>query len=1067
MHTTDLNRSIFQEIVEHADDIIYRTNVEGYFEYVNAAAIEATGLKEIELIGSYYLDLIPESHKRLVKKFNYEHFKKRKTKSSFKFPIQNKNGTLVWLDQNLITVWDDSRSEIHGFSAIARDISEQIKLEKKIQESERSYSALFRNAPIPKRLEDFSQVKTYLNELKSCGIKDFRKYFDENPDEVKKCAEMVVLIEENEAVADLFEAENVSVQGDKINKYFNPSLYENFKIELVAIANGAKEFEGTFSLNTKKGNEKFVQLRWAIVPGYEESLERVIITANDITDLIIAQKEIIANQEKLTSVFETLVVPIVILDPDTAQIVQVNNFTLEFLGYTENEILNMTMDQVDAQHDLAYIKHSLSRYLTEGNVKGETKWITKSGEIRHVSINNSMLRYGGKDLIIVAAQDITELMHLMRENQRFRFAMDNAPFGIYIADIDENKIVDINSTGCDQLGYTREELMKLTLEEIEVEDPNVIKEERYAKIGESLATGEPITVESIHKRKDGSAFPVNVTLSALQLGGINHLVACAFDNSEIEDLSAQNQRFRKVMDDSPFAIYITDLEQDKFIDVNNTASKHLGYSREELLEMRIQDIELMDMIQNKEERLAHFQRMFDEGELTRVEGVHLRKDGTTFPVLVNVKAEQIMNRKYIIASIFDNTAEKEIQDKLAEQHTILKNIHSLQSAFVSTDNLKRHFFEFLERVIFYSKSEFGFILELSNTDNDDIKYIVRSNEDFRWTQEERISHRSILQANWQQEFSRELINNTVISKRSLIIEGGNNEFFDPRKSVNNFLGIPIRLGEETIGIIGLGNREGNYNNDVLEDLNYFIDTCSVMIQARRFQREQEESRTMLSDLNRSLKSEIEFANDLQAKLFIAEETERKRIARELHDSLGQRLTAAKFSLGAIKNSGALDDSLNEILSDTIEYIQDSMQEVRQISHNLVPSVLSDFGLGTALERLVKEFSHNKNVLFTYTGLKQVLKLSDLEASSLYRIAQEAVYNSIKHSKCTKIDLSLQANNQVLELVVKDNGVGFNSNEEYRGMGMKNMIERASAIKACLTIDSLKNKGTQIKITLNL
>ena len=107
-----------------------------------------------------------------------------------------------------------------------------------------------------------------------------------------------------------------------------------------------------------------------------------------------------------------------------------------------------------------------------------------------------------------------------------------------------------------------------------------------------------------------------------------------------------------------------------------------------------------------------------------------------------------------------------------------------------------------------------------------------------------------------------------------------------------------------------------------------------------------------SSLNDNLLDEIRLRKKIQLNLVNTEERERKIMARELHDGLGQKLTAVKFTLGAIRRSAELEPSQLEILSESIKIIEETMGEVRDISHNLIPAVLKDFGMEAAISKFV-------------------------------------------------------------------------------------------------------------------
>jgi signal transduction histidine kinase len=194
----------------------------------------------------------------------------------------------------------------------------------------------------------------------------------------------------------------------------------------------------------------------------------------------------------------------------------------------------------------------------------------------------------------------------------------------------------------------------------------------------------------------------------------------------------------------------------------------------------------------------------------------------------------------------------------------------------------------------------------------------------------------------------------------------------------------------------------------------------------------------------------------------AEEKERVRIARELHDSLGQMLSAAKMNVSAIDSQNEEDAKL---MNNAKKLIDDSVKEVRTISHNLMPAGLMDKGIEFALHELANKIND--------TGLLQIeLMITEgeqrLDSSveiAIYRIVQEVVNNMIKHSKANKVEVLLDYNTEKIYLSIKDNGVGFDTAaiETSSGIGWKNIFSRVYMMNGDVEVNSQPGKGTLVNI----
>ncbi len=201
-------------------------------------------------------------------------------------------------------------------------------------------------------------------------------------------------------------------------------------------------------------------------------------------------------------------------------------------------------------------------------------------------------------------------------------------------------------------------------------------------------------------------------------------------------------------------------------------------------------------------------------------------------------------------------------------------------------------------------------------------------------------------------------------------------------------------------------------------------------------------------------------------LIDGQEMERRRFAKELHDGLGQMLTASVHHLRKIKRLGELSKDQQKILKETEEMSQQIIEETRRISKNLMPAVLEDFGLFSALQNLVNSISDISPAVILY-GCETTPRLDKEKEVSLFRIAQEAINNAIKYAKAESIEIKLTNEPQRIILIVTDDGKGFDmdTSRTSPSNGLSNMRERAEIIGADFTITSTKKTGTEVKVIL--
>lgn len=192
----------------------------------------------------------------------------------------------------------------------------------------------------------------------------------------------------------------------------------------------------------------------------------------------------------------------------------------------------------------------------------------------------------------------------------------------------------------------------------------------------------------------------------------------------------------------------------------------------------------------------------------------------------------------------------------------------------------------------------------------------------------------------------------------------------------------------------------------------------------------------------------------------AQEEERQRIARELHDEIGQSLTVVLLSLKRAVDRAPAD--LRDELHTVQETVRGSLDEVRQVARRLRPGVLEDLGLRSALNSLGSDVRDGSRIPVTLTMDDDLPELSGEVELVLYRIAQEGLTNVARHSRATEVAMSLTARDGAVILNVQDDGDGGATTE---GAGIRGMRERALLIGGQLRIDSPPGRGTHLTLTI--
>lgn len=194
-----------------------------------------------------------------------------------------------------------------------------------------------------------------------------------------------------------------------------------------------------------------------------------------------------------------------------------------------------------------------------------------------------------------------------------------------------------------------------------------------------------------------------------------------------------------------------------------------------------------------------------------------------------------------------------------------------------------------------------------------------------------------------------------------------------------------------------------------------------------------------------------------------EEKSRSHFSKELHDGLGPLLSSAKMSLSAIRREDLPADQ-QEIIGNTTYVIEEAIRSLREISNNLSPQVLNDFGLARGIQNFINRSSSVDEVKIRFTtNLRAERFDTDVEVI-MYRIVCELINNSLKHSGCSEINLSLSKSGNLLSLDYSDNGKGFDPEAMTDcGMGLSNIASRINSLNGTFDIASAKGRGMRAKV----
>ncbi len=267
--------------------------------------------------------------------------------------------------------------------------------------------------------------------------------------------------------------------------------------------------------------------------------------------------------------------------------------------------------------------------------------------------------------------------------------------------------------------------------------------------------------------------------------------------------------------------------------------------------------------------------------------------------------------------------------------------------------------------------------------------------------------------------------------------------------------VPLVVQEELTGFLGLGAEGCDvFGKDQVEVVRKLADSLAIAIQQAR--------------LFETVKRHGQQVRTLAVRLAEAEEVERQRLARDLHDMVGQNLNALGINLNLIQAHmpEATPELVRSRLDDSLALVQETTASIRRVMDDLRPPMLDDFGLVATLHWYGAQFASRTGVAVTVRGEEPVPRLAAPTENALFRVVQEGLTNVAKHAQATQVTVTVAADDGAVRLVVADDGVGFEPTQvatpnRHGGWGLITMAERAEAVGGRFRVESQPQQGTRI------
>jgi PAS domain S-box-containing protein len=718
---------------------------------------------------------------------------------------------------------------------------------------------------------------------------------------------------------------------------------------------------------------------------------------------------------------------------------------------------------------------SFSSAVPVGTVQGTEKMMMLS-----VSVSPKCAETWSR--VLVSFIDITDLKmveeKLIRRTSEFEAIYHSIADAVIFTDI-RRSIIMINPAVTKMFGYTADELIGKSAEVLYADKRD------YKIMGKcpqhSGSAVEQRSFEIPYRHKNGSVFSAESIASEVKDAG-GYVIGYIGIHRDItrrkkaeEALRTSEERFRLIAETSRDIIFQIDLRGE--ITYCSPAVKDYGYTPDRVMQ-------------------SHFSNYFPPGELPRAEeafrrvisgeqidlfSVQLLKADAS-PVHIEINATPVMKKGKVVgvqgiardisirkqAEEYLLRSKEDLEDRVRERTERLGRTNELLQMFTHTFLKREYLNALIELLTEWCRCECAAI-RLVETDGK-VPFIATKGFSREFLKEEHCLSlrndfcactRIILEKPKAAESHFMTPSGSFVCNDVSLLERGRVRRVAYRGTCvaagfSSLSIVPIRHRGKVLGAIHLADKKsGKFPLATVE----FIESVSPLIGEALYRFSMEEA---LMGSRQQLRS-------LSTHLLAAREEERTKIAREIHDELGQTLTAASLELSRIKGKDEHILPVSHFIANASHLIDSAVQDIQRICTDLRPRVLDHLGLKAAIEWQAREFSRVTGISYRLALSDNPKKLPDAVSVTLFRIFQEALTNIARHSGATEIVVSLGKRDVSLVLRIRDNGRGILKQEIVgeNAFGVLGMRERAHDLGGTVTIRGIRNKGTTVIVKIPL